>query len=257
MLCQGGTPRCTQCARHTGFIAEIEANAGDRRAARRILEAAQADNEDSAALAVALARLSVVEGDTSAARGHYERSLALDSLLSPREMLRFASESLPPKEQSEIFTALEPRFGDEHDLYNNFAWLLATTSDDHSAIRRVPCDWRGAPSNFPRSQMPIISAHWLRRRRPTASLRLPWQPCVRRADCPMRIRFSANLPRKWRRLFSRETRSASKNSARGFFVFFGFFNFDSMNGWVGLGSFSEGKRARRDFKTIFSLTAMG
>lgn len=111
-------------------LAEIEANAGDRRAARRILEAAQADNEDSAPLAVALARLSVVEGDTSAARRHYERSLALDSLLSPREMLRFASESLPPKEQSEIFTALETRFGDEHDLYNNFAWLLATTSDE-------------------------------------------------------------------------------------------------------------------------------
>ncbi len=120
-------------------LAETEANGGDLGAARRTLETARAQNEDAAEVEVALARLSLKEGDKTAARSHYERSLALDPQLSPREMLRFAAESLGPSEQREIFGAMEPRFGDEHDLYNNFAWLLATWPDEslHDPVRAL------------------------------------------------------------------------------------------------------------------------
>lgn len=111
-------------------LAEIEANSGDLRAARRTLETAQAQNAEAAEVEVALARLSWKEGHNAAARAHYERALELDPQLSPRELLRFAAESLDPSEQHEIFDALEPRFGEKHDLYNNFAWLLATSPDE-------------------------------------------------------------------------------------------------------------------------------
>ena len=69
----------------------------------------------------------VLAGDNSAARRYYEEALGLDPSLSPREFLRFASESLGAPEQKEIFTACEQRFGGEADLYNNFAWLLAAS----------------------------------------------------------------------------------------------------------------------------------
>jgi tetratricopeptide (TPR) repeat protein len=55
--------------------------------------------------------------------------LELDPSLSPRELLRLASESLGPAEQKAVFARYEERFGEEHDLYNNYAWLLATAPD--------------------------------------------------------------------------------------------------------------------------------
>jgi tetratricopeptide (TPR) repeat protein len=111
-------------------LAETEANTGDLRAARRTLEAARVQNAEAAEVEIALARLSRKEGDNAAARAHYERALGLDAQLSPREMLRFVAESKDSAKQHEIFGALEPRFGEEHDLYNNFAWLLATSPDE-------------------------------------------------------------------------------------------------------------------------------
>jgi Tfp pilus assembly protein PilF len=32
-------------------------------------------------------------------------------------------------EQRSVFASYEERFGEEHDLYNNYAWLLATAPD--------------------------------------------------------------------------------------------------------------------------------
>ena len=107
-------------------LAEIQANTPDRTAAQLTLETARDHNPHDAAIHRALARLHAVEGDKQAARDAYAQALQLDPAMSPRELLRFASENFGPLEQKTIFAAYEDRFGQEADLYNNFAWLLPT-----------------------------------------------------------------------------------------------------------------------------------
>jgi tetratricopeptide (TPR) repeat protein len=121
-------------------LAEMEANTGDRATARDTLDTARSNNPGSAQIATALGRLCAAEGDKTSARKFYEEALAADPLLSPRELMRFATESLSAPETKEIFAAFEGRFGVESDLYNNFAWLLATSPvetvrDPASALR--------------------------------------------------------------------------------------------------------------------------
>jgi tetratricopeptide (TPR) repeat protein len=53
----------------------------------------------------------------------------LDADLSPRDLLRLLSEKFPPAEAFTAFSRYRERFGDEHDLYNNYAWLLATSPE--------------------------------------------------------------------------------------------------------------------------------
>jgi tetratricopeptide (TPR) repeat protein len=110
-------------------LAEIEANSGRRDAARATLESAAAHNPRDSFVFQALGRLHVAEGRPAEARQAFARALEYDRLLSPRELLRLASESLGPVEQRSVFASYEERFGEEHDLYNNYAWLLATAPD--------------------------------------------------------------------------------------------------------------------------------
>jgi tetratricopeptide (TPR) repeat protein len=110
-------------------LAEIEANSGQREAARVTLETAAAHNPRNAFIVQALGRLHAAEGRPTEAREAFAKALELDVTINPRELLRLASESLGPAEQKALFAAYEERFGDEHDLHNNFAWLLATAPD--------------------------------------------------------------------------------------------------------------------------------
>ncbi len=110
-------------------LAEIEANSGRRDAARATLESAAAHNPRDSFVFQALGRLHAAEGRPVEARKAFARALEYDAALSPRELLRLVSESLGPAEQKSVFAMYEPRFGEEHDLYNNYAWLLATAPD--------------------------------------------------------------------------------------------------------------------------------
>ena len=111
-------------------LAEIQANSGQRDEARRTLENAANHNPRDAFVYQALGRLHAAEGRPVEARRDFARALDLDPSLSPRELLRLASESLGHAEQKAVFATYEDRFGEEHDLYNNFAWLQATAPDD-------------------------------------------------------------------------------------------------------------------------------
>jgi len=53
----------------------------------------------------------------------------MDAALSPRDLLRLVSENFPSAESFAAFSRYEERFGEEHDLYNNYAWLLATAPE--------------------------------------------------------------------------------------------------------------------------------
>ncbi len=110
-------------------LAEIQANSADRDEAQATLEAAAAHNPRDEFIFQALGRLHAAEGRPADARRAFARALEIDASMSPRELLRVASESLGPKEQKDVFAAYEDRFGDEHDLYNNYAWLLATAPE--------------------------------------------------------------------------------------------------------------------------------
>jgi tetratricopeptide (TPR) repeat protein len=110
-------------------LAEIEANSGRRDAALATLESAATHNPRDSFVLQALGRLHAAEGRPAEAREAFARALEYDRSLSPRELLRLASESLGPVEQKSVFASYEERFGKDHDLYNNYAWLLATAPD--------------------------------------------------------------------------------------------------------------------------------
>ena len=110
-------------------LAEIEANSGRRDEARATLETAAAHNPRNAFVFQALGRLHAAESRPAEAREAWAKALELDPSLSPRELLRLAAQTLSPAEQKAVFATYEERFGKEHDLYNNFAWLLATAPD--------------------------------------------------------------------------------------------------------------------------------
>ena len=110
-------------------LAEIEANSSRRDSARQTLRVAARHNPRDASVQVALARLEGAEGNFAEARGHWEQALGMDAALSPRDLLRLVSEKFPPAESFAAFSRYEERFGDEHDLYNNYAWLLATAPE--------------------------------------------------------------------------------------------------------------------------------
>jgi tetratricopeptide (TPR) repeat protein len=124
-------------------LAEIQANSGRRDEARQTLENAASHNPRDAFIFQALGRLHAAEGRPAEARTDFAKALELDPSLSPRELLRLASESLGAAEQKAVFATYEKRFGEEHDLYNNFAWLLATAPDasvrDPEAALRLAC----------------------------------------------------------------------------------------------------------------------
>jgi len=107
-------------------LAEIQANTDDRESARATLEAAAVHSPRDEFVFQALGRLHAAEGRPNEAMDAFARALEIDPSMSPRELLRVACESRGPKEQKDLFGAYEARFGDEHDLYNNYAWLLAT-----------------------------------------------------------------------------------------------------------------------------------
>lgn len=110
-------------------LAEIQANSSRRDAARQTLNTAAEHKPGETSVQVALAKLEAAEGNLGAARSHWETALALDPGLSPRELLRLVVENSPPAEAAATFARHEGRFGREHDLYNNYAWLLATTPE--------------------------------------------------------------------------------------------------------------------------------
>jgi tetratricopeptide (TPR) repeat protein len=110
-------------------LAEMEANSSRRDLARQTLLGAERHNPQDASVQVALARLESAEGNFAEARGHWEQALGMDAELSPRDLLRLLAEKFPPAESFAAFSRYEGRFGDEHDLYNNYAWLLATAPE--------------------------------------------------------------------------------------------------------------------------------
>ena len=110
-------------------LAEIEANSSRRDAARQTLQVAARHNPRDASVQIALARLETAEGRFAEARTHWEQALGMDAALSPRDLLRLVSENFPPAESFSAFSRYEERFGEEHDLYNNYAWLLATAPE--------------------------------------------------------------------------------------------------------------------------------
>lgn len=111
-------------------LAEIEANTSRRAPARQTLEAAARHNPQDASVRVALARLENAEGNYQDARRHWEKALELDSALSPRDLLRLVAERFSAADSLAAFSGYESRFGEEHDLYNNYAWLLATAPQE-------------------------------------------------------------------------------------------------------------------------------
>lgn len=111
-------------------LAEIHAGQGNRRRAQATLETARDRNPKEAVVFQALGRLYAAEGENKAARQAYTQALLLNPEMSPWELLRFASDSLDTRQQKELFLAYEQRFGKEADLYNNFAWLLATSPEE-------------------------------------------------------------------------------------------------------------------------------
>ena len=111
-------------------LAEIEANTSRRAPARETLEEAARHNPQDASVRVALARLENAEGNFQEARRHWEKALELDSALSPRDLLRLVAERFSAADSLAAFSGYESRFGEEHDLYNNYAWLLATAPQE-------------------------------------------------------------------------------------------------------------------------------
>jgi tetratricopeptide (TPR) repeat protein len=146
-------------------LAEIEANSSRRDIARQTLLVAERHNPREVSVQVALARLETAEGNFAEARGRWEQALGMDAELSPRDLLRLLAENFPPVESSAAFSRYEGRFGGEHDLYNNYAWLLATAPeatlrDPDAAVRlaRLAIELSSEPNAYYHGTLAAASA---------------------------------------------------------------------------------------------------
>jgi tetratricopeptide (TPR) repeat protein len=113
----------------------------DGESARRMLQEVRQANPDSAEVEIALARWYSDAGDKIAARQAFERALLLNPDLSPAFYLEFMSSHFPGLEEKRAFESWEERISLSPQLLNNFAWLLATSSDervrDHEKALRL------------------------------------------------------------------------------------------------------------------------
>ena len=136
-------------------LAELYSQSGETVLALNTLLTARTNNPQNADVENALGRLHAASGDSASARASFARALEIDPKVSPRELLRLTSEQCTPGEAKAAFQKYEPQFGGDAELYNNFAWLLATSPandvrDPVAALRLAQraIDLAGSPNAY-------------------------------------------------------------------------------------------------------------
>ena len=110
-------------------LAGLQVSEKGRMAARRALEEVWRKNPGSVEAHLALARYHAANLNYTEAREYFESALQLDPAGSPREYLRFVSDTFSDAEEKKAFETYENRIEGSAELLNNFAWLLATSPD--------------------------------------------------------------------------------------------------------------------------------
>jgi tetratricopeptide (TPR) repeat protein len=110
-------------------LAGLQVSEKGRVAARKSLEEVCQKNPGSVEAHLALARYHVANLNQTEAREYFESALQLDPALSPREYLRFVSDTFSDAEEKKAYETYDNRIEGSAELLNNFAWLLATSPD--------------------------------------------------------------------------------------------------------------------------------